>query len=80
MKRIASKNKRVKAILIGTGVAALALTLWSFDDDLFQISKNLDVFASVYKEVNINYVDDINPSKMIKNGVDAMLDNLDPYT
>lgn len=81
MKNIASTPKRfLRAGLIGTGVAAMALTLWSFDDDLFQISKNLDVFASVYKEVNINYVDDINPAKMIKNGVDAMLDNLDPYT
>jgi len=62
------------------GLALLALGTWSFKDDLFQLSKNLDVFASVYKEVNINYVDDINSSKMIKTGVDAMLDNLDPYT
>jgi carboxyl-terminal processing protease len=62
------------------GLAGLALCTWSFQDDLFQISKNLDVFASVYKEVNINYVDDINSAKMIKTGVDAMLDGLDPYT
>ncbi len=54
--------------------------IFSFNDDLFQISKNLDVFAALYKEVNINYVDDINSSKMIKTGVDAMLDGLDPYT
>ncbi|WP_317173755.1 S41 family peptidase [Mucilaginibacter rigui] len=59
---------------------ALAISVWSFQDDLFQISKNLDVFASVYKEVNINYVDDINSAKLIKTGVDAMLDGLDPYT
>ncbi|MGZ3833068.1 MAG: S41 family peptidase [Mucilaginibacter sp.] len=62
------------------GIVVLALGVWGFNDDLFQISKNLDVFASVYKEVNINYVDDINSSKMIKTGVDAMLENLDPYT
>ena len=36
------------------GVLALAIVLWSFNDDLFQISKNLDVFASVYKEINVN--------------------------
>lgn len=59
---------------------ALALTAWGFNDDLFQISKNLDVFASVYKEVNINYVDDINSAKLVKTGVDAMLEGLDPYT
>lgn len=62
------------------GALALAISVWSFQDDLFQISKNLDVFASVYKEVNINYVDDINSAKLIKTGVDAMLDGLDPYT
>ena len=61
-------------------ILMLALATWGFKDDLFQISKNLDVFASVYKEVNVNYVDDINSSKLIKTGVDAMLDDLDPYT
>ncbi|MEB0260865.1 MULTISPECIES: S41 family peptidase [unclassified Mucilaginibacter] len=62
------------------GGFAIAVSLWSFQDDLFQISKNLDVFASVYKEVNINYVDDINSAKLVKTGVDAMLEGLDPYT
>src|SRR6195952_2826338 len=65
---------------LAAGIIALAVGLWSFNDDLFQIAKNLDVFSSVYKEVNINYVDDINSSKMVKTGVDAMLDQLDPYT
>jgi carboxyl-terminal processing protease len=73
------KNIYRKAGII-TGAALLTTTIWSFSDDLFQISKNLDVFASVYKEVNLNYVDDINSAKMVKTGVDAMLDGLDPYT
>jgi len=76
-KWILSKYK--KQLLFG-GLVAVAISTFSFKDDLFQLSKNLDVFASVYKEVNINYVDDINSSKMIKTGVDAMLDGLDPYT
>ena len=62
------------------GIAVLTVVIFGFQDDLFQIAKNLDVFSSVYKEVNINYVDDINSAKMIKTGVDAMLDGLDPYT
>ena len=69
----------LKKLTITAAALLLAASLWSFDD-LFEISKNLDVFASVYKEVNLNYVDDINTSKMIKTGVDAMLDGLDPYT
>src|ERR1700691_2727767 len=72
-------NKYKKQSLFAC-ILMLALATLSFRDDLFQISKNLDVFASVYKEVNINYVDDINSAKMIKTGVDAMLDGLDPYT
>jgi carboxyl-terminal processing protease len=75
-----SKVIRYKKPLIIGGALALAVTVFSFNDDLFQISKNLDVFASVYKEVNINYVDDINSAKLVKTGVDAMLDGLDPYT
>ncbi|HEY8783490.1 MAG TPA: S41 family peptidase [Mucilaginibacter sp.] len=72
--------KKYKKQAFFAGILMLALCTWSFKDDLFQISKNLDVFASVYKEVNVNYVDDINSAKMIKTGVDAMLDGLDPYT
>jgi len=66
--------------LLSAGVITLSVSVWGFSDDLFQVSKNLDVFAALYKEVNLNYVDDINSSKMIKTGVDAMLDGLDPYT
>ncbi|WP_158989593.1 S41 family peptidase [Mucilaginibacter sp. L196] len=73
-------KKNYKKLLLGAGVSVLAIGFWGFSDDLFQVSKNLDVFASLYKEVNLNYVDDINSSKMIKTGVDAMLDGLDPYT
>ena len=73
-------NKRYKKIGLFAGIVLLAGGGLAFNDDLFQISKNLDVFASVYKEVNINYVDDINSAKLVKTGVDAMLDGLDPYT
>ena len=73
--------KRIyKRWAVGAGLLGFATIAFGFNDDLFQISKNLDVFASAYKEVNINYVDDINSAKMIKTGLDAMLDGLDPYT
>ncbi|MES2808626.1 MAG: S41 family peptidase [Bacteroidota bacterium] len=76
-KGVKVKNNK---FLLSAGVITLAVSLWSFSDDLFQISKNLEVFASLYKEVNINYVDDINSAKFLKTGADAMLDGLDPYT
>ena len=78
MVKVAFK-KYIRQIVLAE-LLTLAFAAFSFKDDLFEISKNLDIFASAYKEVNINYVDDINSSKMIKTGVDAMLDGLDPYT
>jgi carboxyl-terminal processing protease len=61
-------------------ILPIAFVLWSFTADYFQVSKQLEIFASVYREVNTYYVDDINPGKLFKTGVDAMLRTLDPYT
>lgn len=73
-------KRNIRKWSVGAAIVLLAIGIWGFNDDLFDISKNLDVFASAYKEVNINYVDDINSSRLIKTGLDAMLDDLDPYT
>lgn len=48
--------------------------------DLFEVGKNIDIFTSVYKELNTYYVDDIDPNKLMRTGIDAMLESLDPYT
>lgn len=52
----------------------------AFTDKYFQLSKNMDVFASLYKEVNTYYVDDVEPSKLMRNCIDGMLKTLDPFT
>ncbi len=46
----------------------------------FDIAKSLDIFATLFKEVNAYYVDEIDPEKLIRKGIDAMLESLDPYT
>lgn len=46
----------------------------------FEISKNIDIFVSMYKQLNTYYVDNINPGQLIKTAMDAMLKSLDPYT
>jgi carboxyl-terminal processing protease len=68
----------IRSVVITTAAAG-AFSL-AFSEDLFQVSKNLDIFASIFKELSINYVDDVNSSKLIKTGIDAMLNDLDPYT
>jgi carboxyl-terminal processing protease len=71
--------KICKPAIVLTLVAFLTLT-WSFKEDLFEISKNLDIFVSLYKEINMNYVEETNPAELMQTGVDAMLESLDPYT
>lgn len=46
----------------------------------FELSKNLEIFSSVYRSIHMNYVDDINPGDLVKTAIDAMLFKLDPYT
>src|ERR1051325_2317843 len=65
--------------------ALLMLTLGLFlqgrgTDSYFEVSKNLDIYATLFKELNTYYVDPIEPGKLTKAGIDAMLDELDPYT
>jgi len=64
-------------ILVG---AAVSLTAFTQTDRYFEIAKNMEIFTTIYKEVNLLYVDDVNPSKTMKVGIDAMLESLDPYT
>jgi len=69
----------VNKTIVGSALAVSAFS-FAFSEDLFEVSKNLDIFASIYKELNINYVDEVNSSHLIKTGIDAMLEDLDPYT
>lgn len=73
----------LKKYVAGIGLACLGLGLFSFKSDsdrYFEIAKNLDVFATLFKEVNTYYVDEVPPAKMVRIGIDAMLKSLDPYT
>lgn len=72
-----------KKVIIGIFLLAGGGVLISFTppaERYFEIAKNLDIFASLFKEVNALYVDEINPNKAIRTGIDAMLNSLDPYT
>ncbi len=64
-------------------IAFTFLTFSSFsqkNDNDFEISKNLEIFTTLYKQLHLNYVDPINSGDLMKKGIDAMLDDLDPYT
>ncbi|MEM6804314.1 MAG: S41 family peptidase [Bacteroidota bacterium] len=48
--------------------------------DLFEIAKSMDIFGKVYTEINTVFVDETNPTDLMRTGIDSMLKNLDPYT
>src|ERR1051326_6380733 len=68
-----------KWILIGL-IPLLGVFSYSFTDSYFELSKNLDIFATLLRELNTYYVDDIKPGDLIKKGIDEMLNTLDPNT
>jgi carboxyl-terminal processing protease len=80
MKISQSFLKRAKKwILIGT-IPLVTIFSFGFVDNYFELSKNLDIFATLLRELNTYYVDDIKPGELIKKGIDEMLITLDPYT
>ncbi len=70
-----------KRYLLLAFVTSLALVSFTPPAErYFEIAKNLDIFASLFKEVNALYVDEVNPNQLMRVGIDAMLNSLDPYT
>ena len=76
------KTSNKKSIFFGITIAISALLFIQAKpvDSYFEISKNLEIFANIFKELNSYYVDTIEPGKLVKTGIDAMLEELDPYT
>ena len=68
------------AIALFVGLSATAQQPQINNDKAFEISKNLEIFADVYKNLHLNYVDDLESGKLMKTAIDAMLASLDPYT
>jgi carboxyl-terminal processing protease len=72
-----------KKIWIGTLIIVIAgLGFYSFnrDEKNFEIAKNLEIYYSLFRELNMFYVDDVNPNKLVKTSIEEMLNSLDPYT
>jgi carboxyl-terminal processing protease len=82
MNKQSGTKSGLQKLFKGLIISSFLISFFSFSyvDDLFQVSKNLDIFAAVYKQLSINYVDEVNSSKIMETGIVAMLDELDPYT
>ncbi len=72
-----------KKIWIGLAiVAVVGVTFFSFtrDQKNFEVAKNLDIYHTLFRELNMFYVDEVNPNELVKTSIDQMLESLDPYT
>jgi carboxyl-terminal processing protease len=72
--------KKFKLLIIALLISGYAFVSYSFVDKYFEVSKNLDIFATMFRELNIYYVDETNPGELMKKAMDDMLSSLDPYT
>lgn len=72
--------KRTKVWVIAGVISLTGFFSVSLTDDYFEISRNMDIFATLFRELNIYYVDETKPGDLIKKGIDSMLESLDPYT
>lgn len=74
----------MKKTILGIAAAAVILAAFvgftDYDDIYFSINKNIDIFGRVYKEIVSNYVDEVDPERFMRSGIDGMLETLDPYT
>lgn len=72
--------RRLPIFLIAGGIAATALTGAATRSSKSDISRNVDIFTSIYKTLQTNYVDTIDADKSMNTAIAAMLDEIDPYT
>ena len=73
-------KKKFKLIILAISLAITSVVSVGFVDNYFEIAKNLDIFTTLYKELNTFYVDETDPGDLMKKGIKAMLKSLDPYT
>lgn len=84
MKNVKNKLKGklllISAVFALTGSTVIFTAATKSNDPYFQIAKNIDIFTTLYKQVNMYYVDETAPGTLMKKAIDAMLKSLDPYT
>ncbi len=74
------KNILKKKIVIPVLALTVFLTGTAFKSDFFEIAKQIEIFTTLFKELNMNYVDETNPGDLMDTAIKSMLSDLDPYT
>lgn len=74
------KRKIGKPLGILSLTVVIFISTISFKSDFFEIAKQIEIFTTLFKELNLNYVDETNPAQLMDTAINAMLEDLDPYT
>ncbi|WP_456420987.1 S41 family peptidase [Lutibacter sp.] len=72
--------RKIKKVFIGVFISISIYVFVGFQSDFFEIAKQIDIYTTLFKELNMYYVDEVNPAKLTNNAINHMLSNLDPYT
>lgn len=72
--------KLKKKIVLPLVAGLILFTTTAFKNDFFEISKQIEIFTTLFKELNMNYVDETTPAELMDKAITGMLDDLDPYT
>jgi len=73
-------NSKIKKIAIGVLVIVTIAISVGFQSKFFEVAKQIDIYTTLFKELNMYYIDEVNPAKLTNNAISNMLTNLDPYT
>ena len=74
------KNTTKKKIIILVSAVTIFFVSAGFKSDFFEIAKQVEIFTTLFKELNMNYVDETNPAELMDTAIKNMLEDLDPYT
>ena len=71
---------KIKKLVIGVFIGGSVLLSVGFQSGFFEIAKQIDIYTTLFKELNMYYIDEVNPAKLTNDAIHHMLQNLDPYT
>jgi len=74
------KKRISRLIILPIVLIGIFLGTTSFKSDFFEIAKQIEIFTTLFKEINMNYVDETNPADLMDTAIKSMLTDLDPYT
>ena len=72
--------KRMKRGIVIGSLVIMSSFLVAFKSDFFEVAKQMEIYTTLFKELNLYYIDEINPAELTEKAINEMLEDLDPYT